>query len=271
MSNMTFKHFLLFFGLFGFVQLVGADVFFLYPVEQQVANSQSIVLGNVMAGETFEVVVSTRSNYGDNFEWQSVFVPLDSLPEGWSFLGVEKNPTHQVIKIAVPKNEKAGAFNFLINVSNADSEISDESVNATVFVKDDLLKLSVKNLKRIVTVNQPTEFALSISNDSIASHEVFVESDLPKYWFVSESFSIKPQSSKTVFLKVNPRVYGYKNFSFVVKSNLSGIVLRKFDSILQINPTLIEKFSAPHYGFPVFAPSLSPIYVLDSFLAFLAR
>lgn len=253
--------------LASFALNASADVYVLSPLEQQLKPGTSMVLGSAQPGETIVFTIASKSGYGESFAWNSAIITSDSLPSGWQFSGSESNPTHFVLKVSIPSKQSIGAYNFKVKVGNSAKNVSDEEVTLTVFIENSLLASSLSETKQETIVNEPAYFRLTLVNESIAEHSVRVSSTLPRYWFEPVNVTIAPKSIKQINLKVNPRVYGNKQFQFIVQSNLSGKTFKRFDSELTITPTLKGKYLAPLYGFPAFSPNLMPVYLIDSFIA----
>ena len=66
---------------------------------------------------------------------------------------------------------------------------------------------------------------------------------------------------------MTPRVYGYRNYSFYVNSQLNGNLVNLIPARIEALPVLKEKYATGLYGFPFFTVSLLPYYLLEGLVA----
>lgn len=247
-----------------------ADIFLVSPFEKQIHSRDTVELGSASPGETIELIFSNKS--GKDFAWSKAEL-ANQLPAGWQVSDSEVYSETLIIKITIPPFEQETAQNLKINMSNFQDEKKNESFNATLFVRKNLISAAITGLQKETSVSEPVDYALRLSNDSIADHSITVSSTLPKYWFDDKIILLKNKNStgsvQEIKLSVMPRAYGYKDFSFKVISNQNGREIESFNARLKINPTLKGKYSAGIFGFPVFTPTLLPYYLVNSFLSFL--
>ncbi len=247
-----------------------ADVFLVSPFEKQIAANDTIELGSAAPGETVELIFSTKS--GKDFAWSKAEIARQ-LPDKWIVSDSAPFAETLIVKITVPVDEQETAQNIKIILLNFNDEKKNESFNALLFVKKNLIKASVFALQKETKVGEPVEFEMQLSNDSIADHVVNISSTLPKFWFEDKRITLKKKTSvdsiQEIKLGVLPRSYGTRDFSFIVNSATNGKQLDKFDARLTVNPTLKGKYAVALYGFPVFTPTLFPYYLVNSFLSFL--
>lgn len=262
------KKFFLFVALSCLLAGASADIFLVSPLEKQVHANDSIELGSIAPGETLELIFSNKS--GKDFSWSKAEI-AKQFPEGWVAVDSEPFAESLAIKITVPKDQAETAQNLKISLINLQDEKTNESFNATIFVKKNLISAAIMGLQRETKVNSPVEYILSLSNDSIADHKVKVFSTLPDFWFAEKEILLKQKYSKDsiqeVKLVVSPRAYGNKDFSFIVVSETNGNRIDSFNARLKVNPTLKGKYAAAMYGFPILTPTLFPYYIIESFFS----
>ncbi len=257
-----FKRLLLALVLLLFVSSAYSDISVLEPVKADVADEGILELGSVSCGETIEIIVKRR--FGD-FYWDKIVEEQSSVPAGWSF-SWEQQRDSLIILVSVPENAVESTQLLKIGLSSDEDIFAPAFLNARVSVKKQLLSVDMVNLSQETMVGAPTKFGLSVSNNSIADHRLFVSSTLPSYWFEDIVLEI-PAMDTTVFeLELVPRSYGPREFSFRIESKLNDFS-KMFDAKLLVFQTLSGKYTSVFYGFPFFNISLLPYYFVNSFLA----
>ena len=261
------KQALLFLLIFGFSQLVIAEVQILSPVESTLDNGASIQAGFISPNQTFELIFSDNSGFG--FEWNRLNIPQESLPSSWKLVGTEITDTSLIAKIKVPKNAQPNFYVLNLDFSNTEQPSIKESVNVQVVVKQNLLEVSFarQSEESFSVVGGQVLYTAVISNASIAPHELKLISTLPSNWFTEKTLIVKPNSNLEEDLIVVPQVYGKTNFSFQADSASEGVVIKTFSSELNVRPTLKGKFASTFSGFPFFTFSLLPFQLLGSFIS----
>ncbi len=266
---LTTLFFLCFFFLFS---TAFADFFLVSPFEKQVHSADTIELGSISPGETLELIFSNKS--GKDFAWNKAEI-AKQLPENWKVFDSTPFAETMIVKVIIPSDQEETAQNLKINFLNFKDEKTNDSFNAILFVKKKLITASIVSLQKETKVNEPVDYLLSLSNDSIADHAIRISSTLPKYWFEDKIIVLKKKTSKDsvqeITLAVLPRAYGNKDFSFKISSELTGKEIDSFNARLKVNPTLKGKYAAALYGFPVFTPTLTPYYLINSFLSLLLQ
>ena len=218
------------------------------------------------------MIFSNKS--GKDFAWSKAEI-AKQLPESWKVVDSTPFAETMILKLTIPAEQEETAQNLKINFLNFRDEKTNDSFSATLFVKKKLITASIMGLQKETRVNEPVDYILSLSNDSIADHTVRISSTLPKYWFEDRIIVLKKKTSKDsvqeIRLSVLPRAYGNKDFSFKISSELTGKEIDSFNARLKVNPTLKGKYAAALYGFPVFTPTLVPYYLINSFLSLLLQ
>lgn len=257
-----FKKFLLLLCILLISVSVFAEIKMIYPVEKTVYDTDSIKLGAVQPGETFQVVVLKKN--GDK-KWQDVSVDTELLP-GWI---VKKEVFDKSFSLffSVPANLEETYQN--VKITLFDGSLA-ESFSAGVLIKKNLLSAGIVKFDKETVVGEPVNLKLNLINDSIAQHTVLIKSSLPYYWFSGDKIILKPKTSAVASLIVFPQAYGLRHFSIFVDSAQNNTRFADFDVELNVLPTLRGKYLTSFTGFPLFAPSLFPFYLIDALLAYLS-
>jgi hypothetical protein len=248
-----------------------AGISVISPVEQTLSENHSLSLGTMQAGETAELIFSKETLLGDSTKWSVVEVDSKLLPKGWVVEEISETQKTFVVKFSVPPNAKQNIYNLKFVFSNPSENIAPQSFNFRVSVSENLLSLGIqqKNPGAEIFAGSPITYILSVSNSSIAPHKIVVESSLSEDWFPAEEIIIPPKSSINKELFVQGKVYGKKDFSFIISSALNNSLLKKTSQSILIKPTIESKYSAALYGFPFFTSTLLPYYSIVSFFSLL--
>ena len=243
---------------------VSADITLIEPATQSVLPNQVVELGSVQPGERLELIVAPQTAQPLGVRWGSV--QATNLPMGWvsnSAVSAE----NFVLTISIPKDAVESSYNFKVGASSSGDNALQETFTVSVFVRNDLLNSSISSLQESTVAGKQAVFTISLLNDSIAPHDVLIESDLPLQWYKPVHVTVAPHSVQKVSLVVTPQTYGQRNSYFSVKSALNDMEFKRFDAVLEVQPTLQSKFSVSLYGFPFFTPTLFPYYALNAFIA----
>lgn len=257
------KKMLLLFLFLLFSTTVFAVVNIISPIEKTVYEGDSVKIGAIQPGESFELVISRKA---ENTKWTDISVNEALLSSNWT---IEKKVFDQTFSLFFSIPSDSHQFSQNIHLTVSDGKVSENFV-VLVVVKKGLVFAGIADLKKETIVNSPVTFKLNIINNSIASHTVNVKSSLPFYWFTGAKITLKPKSSIEKEFVVYPRVYGLRHFNIFIDSEVNGEKIADFDVELNVLPTLSGKFSTTLTGFPLFAPSLFPFYLFDAFLAWLS-
>ncbi len=241
---------------------VSGDISVLSPVEKVAENNSVLTIGEMQPGETLELLIDRDAG---NFEWNSLTVENESSFPQLDF-SVEK--TFQTISlfITVPKTFSQDVFNFKIVLL---SEPFEESFNARLSVKENLLSSSLLEKSTSSVIGQKTKYDLRIVNSSSASHKIRVSSSLPVYWFEPFETELKGKEEKSFELEVVPVVHGLRAFDFFVDSQTINERMAVLNADVKVYPTLRGKLITAFNGFPIFSPSLLPHYLINSFITYL--
>lgn len=257
------KNFFLVLAIILFSLSVSSHTTLVSPTEKTLQDNETVKIGSVQPGETFELVISRKSL---NRRWANISVKENLLPSDWKLRKKTFDQTFSLF-FSIPKNSAEFSQNIKVIVS--DGTVS-ESFNASVNVKKNLINAGIAELKKQTIVNKPVSLKLNLLNESIAEHEVEINSSLPFYWFATEKLKLEPRSSVEKELAIYPRVYGLRTFNIFVDSLQNNERFSAFQVELNVLPTLKGKYLASFTGFPLFAPSLFPFYLIDAFLAWLS-
>ncbi len=245
---------------------VSAEMDLLTPVEYKASHQETVYLGEAQPGETLELLLSRATGQPSGAFWQQAVVEPRFLPNGWSAVDSATGEKTFQVRVMVPLDAAPGLNQFRVKLLSGSEDFSNEVFDAVVKVQSGLVKANIANLKRLTTQNQPVSFKLSLINDSIAPHDVFVESTLGLNWFKPVRLTLKPKSAQDFSLTVNPVIASRVPFSFSVRSLVSNQPLNRFDAVLEVRPTIEGKLEAASYGFPFYTYSLAPFYFLNALL-----
>lgn len=245
-----------------------ASVTLVSPVSKAIAANGVLSIGGVMAGQTFEIVVSNSDGQGG--VWNRLTVVPESLPASWKIVKAESFAESLTVQVQVPKEETEKTVRLRLQLSDFGNSLRTQEVSLEVAVKNDLVKLDLIPLQKSVLAGQTVSFRLIAINDSIGEQPVLVRSDMPIFWFEPVSFSLGPtfrsDSHQEHVLTVFPRSYGSRDFSIWVDSALTNKNLESFSDSLTVYPTIESKFQSSLFGWPVFSPTLSVYYFFNGLL-----
>jgi len=260
-------------GILVFLVLVSsgalATISMLKPYDKTLEDGSTLNLGEtakVSQGETLELIFSVDSKEG--FNWTQARVEESTLPAKW---GQEKSIIYgeQIgLKIKISKEALDGTQRLKIILA---SDKKTESFNLILFIKKGLLSANIQGLDQKVKVGETITYNVTIGNDSLADHTVIISSDLPSYWMKEKEVKIKGKEFVKTNFTVMPKTYGERKFNFILKSKLNGSSINSFEGILRVEPTIESKFSNALYGFPFFSPTLTPYYLINSFLTLITK
>ncbi len=229
------------------------------------------LLNAVQPGETFSFKISNDPGVSTvNTKWSQIIVEKDSLPKNWRAIDSEKNQKVFEVQVLVAKDAEANKeYEFKVKAVDEKNLLESESIKIRIPVKKGLVSISLPETVKKTFVGEETTFNLTLVNNSIADHKLKVSSDLEKLWFEEKEFELKAGEKKEVQLKVNPRIYGLKQFKFKVESVSNGELIDLIPIELTVQPVLKKKFEAALTGLPVFSPSMLSFYLFNSFISFL--
>lgn len=237
------------------------------PIQQTIPEDQVFELGEIEAGQTFDLVISKYSVGVEGKAWRDFNV---LLPKDWrlQIIPQPNNPNTMAYLVTVPI--RASSQSYAIQVkSNPESGQESQVISLIVKVSNNLIRADVDNLSQTTMVGQPVSYRGRLQNNSIATARVRVDSDAGSLWLKPIEVNIPPKQSQELNLVLNPGHYGKKSFRFFVYQ-LDGFntePVATFDAELTVNPTLKSKFAPSLNGFPFFTPSLLPYYLLNGFLS----
>ena len=261
-----FKKLLLFICISCLFSEAFAAVFLVEPVDKRLENSEAVVLGNIAKGETLRIVARKKSE--QSAEWNTIIVDLETLPQGWKFSARETDKTI-IAELSLPANAQVSTQRLEFTVSNKSQPSFAETFYANISVRDKLMTATIENLSQRVVVGETANMKLIVSNDSVAEHRLAISSNLPTYWFEPLEVIVTPNGTTETDLNINAVAYGERNFKLEV-SSLQNDTVFCFPASLGIAPTLQGKYVSALFGFPFFAPSLLPYYVVNGFLSLLS-
>lgn len=257
-------------ALLATISMAHATITVAAPIERTVPDGDVLSLGNVQPGETFDLIISRYSVGVSDKAWNDFTL---TFPAGWKSKIVDQpnNPNTIWYQVSVPDQEKTGNLNITVK-GNPLQDIDSEQITLVVKITQNLLEADIDNLLQKTAVDQPISFRARLRNNSIASSDLIIYSNLPILWYKPVTLTLAPNSEQEVVLTVKPGAYGNKMVRFSVERNNARVqerVIETFDGELVVEPNLKSKFTAPLNGFPFFTPSLLPYYLINGFLSLL--
>ena len=245
-----------------FADANAVEVAMVKPVEASFSENQSIDLGEGVRGEVLDFIFVSKQSNDLRFDR----VEALSLPEGWGASKSEFFGETLGMSVVIPKEEELGIKHLRLKLIDSSSNQSVEFAS-TVFVKSKLVSGTITPLKQETIVGSKAYYDISLLNDSIADHLVWVSSDLPNFWFREKLVRVKAKSLEELRLEVEPKTYGMRSFNFTVTSAMNGSNIATFPGELVVNPTIESKFASGFYGIPFFSLSLQPFYLINAFVS----
>lgn len=243
---------------------VSADIYMVSPTDSVVMKDTVLELGSAEPGQTVAVIISSKSGY--ETPW-STAEAIDA-PAGWDAKGSVGGGKTLGVNLKIPDTAAQNAYNITVELSNPEAKLPAERFSARLYVQKGLLKASIVQQPSALLVGEPIPYHITINNDSIASHNVLLNSTLSEQWFRSEEYVLEPKQTVEKNVYVMPRVYGRISYSLSLTSLANGSGITKTDSKLDIMPTLKSKYSAALYGFPFFTATLLPYYAVNSAISY---
>ncbi|MFH1588327.1 MAG: hypothetical protein ABIA76_03260 [Candidatus Diapherotrites archaeon] len=231
----------------------------LEPVEASLSpESAPLMLGEIMPGQELVLIISDESFQG--FSWQNV--EITSLPENWSVLSIFKNDKSLEIHLSVPENARLNIYSFSLVLSSPESSET-ENYFFKARVNTGLIFASTPKPSLEGTSGNETNYALIVSNNSIANQPVLIGSSLPKTWFAGKEIELRHNSVEEIVLPVTPQQVGKRNFYFTVGAEQNHY--SKINSVIEVKPTIKGKYFSFIAGFPFHSISLIPFTLADAF------
>ncbi len=246
-----------------------ADILVVSPAESRILPNERLELGSISPGEMLIIGINSDTGYTTQQKWSRAEFVAETLPEGWEYTNSKYLADVFTLQLKIPEDAEKGAYNAKIKLTDVKHNIPDESVQLLFYVEDNLITADISDLRQDVIVGEQAKFRLTLINDSIAEHEISISSSLPSYWFAEQKITAKPKSIITKTLKVDPRVYGVKQFDFYVISEQTGKRIATFNSQLNVFPTPASKFASGFNGLAFFTPDMLVSYFINSFISLL--
>lgn len=257
--------FIVFFSLL--IVSVSAEISIIKPVQKSFSENDTIDVGEAVKGESIQFIFNSKQSNGLMLN----SIEVMNLPQGWVKEKSEFFGDTVGIIITIPKDEELGNKIFKLRVFDSSSPEQSQTFSVNVFVKSNLVRAQVTPSKQETTVGEKIFYDITLFNDSISDHLVFVASDLPSFWYNEKLVKVRAKSLESLRLEVVPRTYGNRNFNFIIKSALNDSIISTFPGEIIINPTIESKFSSSFYGIPFYSLTLQPFYLVNAFVSMLLR
>ncbi len=251
------------------LSLASADVLVVSPVEKRLLNDERLELGSISPGETLIIGINSDTGYSTRQKWSRAEFVAENLPENWQYTNSKYLADVFTLQLGIPEDAEKGPYNIKIRLTDAKRNNPDEFIQLLFYVEDALLTTDISDLRQDVIVGKEAKFKLTIINDSIAEHEILIASSLPGYWFAEQEITAKPKSILTKTLKINPKIYGAKQFDFYVVSKRTNAKIATFNAQLNVFPTPPSKFAAGFNGLAFFTPNALVSYFINAFISLL--
>ncbi|GEM_PF-2991741 len=250
-----------------FVPSVFAEVFLVEPFELSVSDQEVVDLGLVAAGDSVQLIVSTDSGT-EGVLWDSLSIESTTGPLGWEYSFWQENEKRVSLLFLVPLNLPENVYEIKIATENNDYPLK-ESFTVRVEVRKNVMQALVSEsgpASQDFFVNGKKNFKITLTNPAITNQKVVISSDLARGWLEDTVVEVPRKQTKDFIVPVTARVHGKKNFSFILKSENTGLEFASFDASISAKPTLEGKLSATTFGFPFFSPSLAHVYFFNSII-----
>src|SRR3989344_7410987 len=211
-----------------------ADILVTSPTENRLLPEERLELGSISPGETLIIGINSDTGYTTQQKWSRAEFISETLPENWEYTNSKYLADVFTLQLKVPEDAEKGAYNAKIKLTDVKHNIPDEFVQLLFYVEDNLITADISDLRQDVVVGTEAKFKLTIINDSIAEHKILISSSLPSYWFAEQKITAKPKTILTKTLKINPKVYGAKQFDFYVISKPAGTRIATFNAQLNV-------------------------------------
>ncbi len=244
-----------------------AGVAMLYPEKAALNAGETVQVGNVSRGETFDLAFSDNS--GGGFAWDSISIAPNYLPPGWEVVSTSVNDASLTAKVRVPNYANPGNYPLQVSLSNA-ANSKKEAVTVAITLKENTLDVSfARGTGNVANAGEKVLYKAIATNNSIAPETVKLSANLPSTWFSEKTLELKPNTTQEIELAVTPFASGKHDFAFTAYSIQKASVVKSFSSELVVRPTLKGKLSSMFSGFPFFTFTLLPFQLLDSYLSLL--
>lgn len=265
------KRFLL--ALVVFASLASAaSVKVVAPVEQMMQGGDSVDLGLVGPGQTFEVDASRATGVPASVAavpnealWDKLFVGI--LPDGW--LGSDSKFYEEPMRafITVAFNTPDGNYNFKLRTLDEYEGTPSTEFNAKITVSKDVLELAVLEKKITAGVGQPAVYFIRLKNKSSASDSFdLTASGLPATWKYSKRVFVPLKSEVVVPFEVLSTDQGEFTITFDGVSMSSDEIRATDTAQLITQSSLLLDMQAASRGVLIFPGIEQTIYSLIAFV-----
>ncbi|MBN2127448.1 MAG: hypothetical protein JW703_03580 [Candidatus Diapherotrites archaeon] len=243
-----------------------ADSLILIPIESHLQANDSIELGKAMPGQTLKLIVSDNSYREDGLLWEKADV---MLPSGWELVSSGKNDKTIEVLIKIPETTLPNIYNINLILSAPLKSVEKESFTLKVIITNEQLILASSPALFVEgKTGESSKYLLIVSNNSICSQEILMESSLPRTWTEAVSFIVPANSVKELNVKVVPQQTERRQFKFNFL-NENKKILVSLNAVMNSKPSLEGKFYAFLAGFPVYSISLIPFNLINVLAGYL--
>ncbi|MDO8538789.1 MAG: hypothetical protein Q7S21_07975 [archaeon] len=246
---------------------VSAEISMVKPIQKSFSENDTIDVGEAVKGESIDFIFNSAQSSGLTLNSIEVL----NLPIGWKITHSEFFGDTVGIIVKIPSDEELGNKIFKLKLFDSSSPQQSQTFNVNVFIKSNLVRAQVTPSKQETIVGEKVFYDITLFNDSISDHFVFVGSDLPGFWFNEKYVKVRAKSLEKLRLDVTPRTYGVRNFNFIIKSALNDSIISSFPGEITVNPTIESKFASGFFGIPFYSLTLQPYYLVNAFISMLLR
>ncbi|GEM_PF-2803448 len=251
-----------------FASTAFSTVTLLEPINVGALQSTEVSLGNVMPGQTLELIF-TRDT-GTTGQMRAIFweTATATLPDN-STLKSQLMGGRLSLKIPIPKGF-TGKYALSVRMEGTQiGIIQAETVNLWVNVQNGLYGFDMKPEYHI-SAGQPNNIPVTVTSSSAASDTLSVTSTegMPFGWFDRQPTYIRYVSSREMNLDIAPFEEGYYPTKISISRASDGVLEMK-TTAFRVTPTLKSKLKAYSEGISIVPVILQPFYSVLSFLGLL--
>jgi len=250
---------------------IAVPVKMVMPFEQTLDNGDEIFLGTIGPGQTLELRIDPQVTSGGIYGKGGVYdtAEVTTLPVGWSTEPSKLYGKPLQVKITANKDAPEGEYTALVTVNdeNNGEQLGNVRFRVKINITWDVLDMEVNPEQATTGPEQPTEFAITVTNKGSASDSFTVSAIGVKRWEFAKSIFVPARSSRTIFYEItgfeeetynpaigvvsdsSPNIHEEKNVTFIVRSDLLG------------------DFKATNHGVLLFPVFEAPIYALAGIIA----
>lgn len=233
-------------------------------------NNTMIGVGTIGPGQTLPIyinpIVSEGGKLGLGGRYDLAYV--SNLPSGWKSIRSKLYGNPLMVTVKSSPESTDGLYYATITVVDEDNKenLGNISFNISVYVKTEIMKASIDTNKRIVNVNQPARFHITVENLGNAPDTFIIEAYSPTSIF-KKGVYVEPKSSVTVRYEFTSSEEEQIPLHFIVYSSSSSKIRQEFDATVIAKPNLLADYRASANGLIIFPIFEAPIQLLGALIS----